>query len=63
MTYTCTECGASMFKDETSDKSLIDDNPSAKFSLCCSYGQVSLPPIEDPPENLKCLLTGSTKRD
>ena len=63
MAYTCSECGASMFKDEKSDKTPTDDNPSAKFSLCCSYGEIKLLPIKEPPQKLKCLLTGNSKRD
>ena len=63
MKYSCSECGALMFKDEKSDRSVSDSNPSAKFSLCCSYGKVKLPPIKDPAEKLKCFLTGSTKKD
>lgn len=31
MTYTCSECGALMFKEEKSDKSVSNDRLSAKF--------------------------------
>ena len=33
------------------------------FSLCCSRGEVKLPPIKDPLEILKKLLTGNSQRD
>ena len=63
MIYTCSECGAVMFKDEKSDKTPSVDDTSVKFSLCCSNGGVKLPPIKEPLEVLKGLLTGNTKRD
>ena len=63
MEYTCSECGALMFKEENSDKTPSGDNKSTKFSLCCSYGAIKLPPTKEPPEKLKSLLTGSTKQD
>ena len=46
MAYTCSECGALMFKDEKSDQLPSGDNKSAKCSLCCSYGNIKLPPIK-----------------
>ena len=63
MAYTCSECSVLMFKAEKSDQSVSTVNPRAKFSLCCSYGTVKLPPTKEPPEKLKCLLIGNTKRD
>ena len=63
MAYNCHECGALMFKGEKTGGSLSTDNPTAKFSLCCSNGQIKLPPIKEPPPQLKCFLTGKTKRD
>ena len=61
MSFTCSQCGALMFKGEKSGGSLSGENPTAKFSLCCSNGEIKLPPIKEPPEKLKCLLTGNTK--
>ena len=63
MSFTCSQCGALMFKGEKSGGSLSGENPTAKFSLCCSNGEIKLPPIKEPPEKLKCLLTGNTKKD
>ena len=61
MAYTCSQCRAHMFKNENSDKTVSANNPSAKFSLCYSYGKIKLPPIKEPPGKLKCLLTGNSK--
>ena len=63
MAYKFSGCGAVMFKDEKSDSSPSANNPNVKFSLCCSYGNVKLPPIKEPLEKLKHLLTGNTQRD
>ena len=63
MTYACSECGALMFKEEKSNMSPSTENSPAKFSLCCSYDAIKLPPIKEPPETLNQLLTGSNKRD
>ena len=63
MVYTCSECGALMYKGEKSDKSLSADNTTAKFALCCSYGDIKLPPIKEPPDELKHILSGNTKSD
>ena len=52
-----------MFKEEKSDKTVNAVNASAKFALCCSYGEIKLPPIKKPPEKLKQLLTGNTRWD
>ena len=62
MAYTCSECDALMFREET-NKPLSVDTCSAKFSLCCSYGKVKLPLIKDPPKKLQSFLTGNTARD
>ena len=62
MDYLCTECRALMFKDEQSGRA-INDKSKAKFTLCCSHGAVKTPPVKEPPELLKRLLTGSTPRD
>ena len=63
MSYACSQCGALMFKGEKSGGSLSGEYPTAKFSLCCSNGEIKLPLIKEPPEKLKCLLTGNTKKD
>ena len=63
MKYTCDKCGACMFKGEKTAGSFSTANPTAKFSLCCSNGEIQLPPTKEPPEKLKKLLTGNTKRD
>ena len=63
MTYTCQKCGALMFKGEKTEGSLSTENPTAKFSLCCSNGEIKLLPVKEPPETLKHLLTGNTKRE
>ena len=46
MNYKCDDCGACMFKGEKSMGSFRGDTPKAKFSLCCSKGQIKLPPSE-----------------
>ena len=48
-THTCTVWGASMFTGETSKGTCTGTNPTAKFSLCCGYGAIKLPPINEPP--------------
>ena len=52
MNFTCSECNALLFKGECN-----------RESLCCSKGTIKLPPIKEPPEHLKSLLTGNTQRD
>ncbi|KAL8132621.1 hypothetical protein AgCh_008197 [Apium graveolens] len=42
-TETCFKCGAVMWKEERSNKDVTKGTP--KFSLCCSQGQIKLPPI------------------
>ena len=55
MNFKCLKCEALMFKGEQSKK--------AKFTLCCSDGAVRIPPVKEPPQILKQLLTGNTNRD
>ena len=52
MTLICSECAALMFEGEKS-----------RASFCCSHGSIKLLPIKEPPEMLKDLLKGNTKRD
>ena len=61
MTYTCSKCGALMFKGEKTGGSFA--TATAKFSLCYLNGEIKLPPLKEPPEKLKCFLIGNTKRD
>ena len=60
MTNICSNCGALMFKDENHSGKLC---VGATFLLCCAKGAIKLPPIKDPPEILKNLLTGNSQRD
>ena len=52
-----------MFKGEKHNGKLVENQPTATFSLCCSDGNVKIPPIKDPPQLLQTLLTGKTHRD
>ena len=63
MNHICSACGALMFKGEKHYGKLVENQPTATFSLCCSEGNVKLPPIKDPPQLLQSLLTGKTHRD
>ena len=56
MNYVCSECGAFMFKGEKSSRSLITANKTASFAI-------RVPPLKEPPEILKTLLTSNTNRD
>ena len=59
MNHICSECKALMFQGEQSRK----QGSRGKFSLCCSHGAVQIPSIKEPPDILKNLFIGSTKRD
>ena len=61
MNNICSACGALMFKQETHCGKLVENEPSATFSLCCSNGAIKLPQIKDPPDMLQELLTGHTQ--
>ena len=63
MNHICSACGALMFNGEKHYGKLVENQPTATFSLCCSDGNVKLPPIKDPPQLLQSLLTGKTHRD
>ena len=60
MTFSCHACGALMFKDESS-KPVSGKSSKRTYSLCHQYGTMKLPPLKEPPEKLKHLLTGNTK--
>ena len=62
MTYNCSACAALMFKEEQKRGSLSENNYTAKFSLCCAYGDIKPLPIKEPPEKLKALLTNNTSK-
>ena len=52
MSLTCSEYKAILFKGE-----------NMRELLCCSQGSIKLPPLKEPPEKLKNLLTGNTTKD
>jgi hypothetical protein len=54
MTMVCSDCNALMFPFETHRKK---PDGQETFSLCCNYGNVSLPSFRDPPQLLQDLLT------
>ena len=51
-----------MFKDEKHIGKLSQID-TVTFSGCCANGNIKLPPIKNPPDLLKDLLTGNTPRD
>ena len=57
----CSACGALMFKDET-HVGKLSQSDTITFSACCGNGNIKLPPLKDPPDLLKNLLTGNTQR-
>ena len=50
-----------MFKDEKHVGKLTQRH-TITFSACCGNGNIRLPPLKDPPQLLKYLLTGNTHR-
>ena len=58
----CSACGALMFKDE-SHVGKLSQSATITFSACCGNGNIKLPPLKNPPDLLKNLLTGNTHRD
>ena len=63
MSHQCSACVALMFKGEQS-KNRPQSASKGKFSLCCSHGDIKIPPpFKEPPNVLKALLTGGTQRD
>ena len=57
----CSACGALMFKDEK-HVGKLSQSDTITFSTCCGNGNIKLPPLKDPPDLLKNLLTGNTQR-
>ena len=57
----CSACGALMFKDET-HVGKLSQSDTITFSVCCGNGNIKLPPLKDPPDLLKNLLTGNIQR-
>ena len=55
----CFACGAFMFKDEKHIGKLSQTD-TVTFSICCANGNIKVPPIKNPPDLLKDLLTGNT---
>ena len=58
MEHICTNCSAYMWKNEVHTGHLNTSN--AQFSTCCMQGKISLPPLHDPPQLLKQLLSDDT---
>ena len=54
MDVICTHCGAAHWKDERLSKSTL---AAPKFGVCCMDGKVQLPALQDPPPQLRELLT------
>ena len=57
----CSACGALMFKDEN-HVGKLSQSATITFSACCGNGNIKLPPLKNPPDLLKNLLTGNTHR-
>jgi len=52
MNFKCTKCNSYNFKDEMTEEDGV-------FSICCHKGKVNLPPIQEPPPEIKHLFTGN----
>ena len=59
MDMVCSDCNALMFPFETHKKK---PDGGITFSLCCSYGSVSLPSFRDPPPLLQDLLKSDSSK-
>ena len=57
----CSACGALMFKDEK-HVGKLSQSATITLSACCGNGKIKLPPLKNPPELLKNLLTSNTHR-
>ncbi|KAF8110942.1 hypothetical protein N665_0077s0005 [Sinapis alba] len=51
----CSQCGALVWTSESTRTDCISGE--LKFTICCSHGQIKLPPIKPPPPVLDDLLT------
>ncbi|KAL8090223.1 hypothetical protein AgCh_039626 [Apium graveolens] len=58
-TETCCKCNVVMWKEERSNKDVTKG--TLKFSLCCSQGQIKLPPIPATPTYLNHLYSHPRK--
>ena len=59
MTVECPKCHALHFMSERLTHS---SNANPRFGMCCLQGQISLPPLSEPPQQLHRLLTSSAPR-
>ena len=59
MSVECPHCHALHFKSKRLTNS---SNIRPRFGLCCLQGQIQLPPLAEPPQLLRQLLTSSTPR-
>src|SRR6202158_3044945 len=59
MTVECPKCHALHFMSE---KLTHSSNANPRFGMCCLQGQISLPPLSEPPQQLHRLLTSSAPR-
>ncbi|KAF7808396.1 replication protein A 70 kDa DNA-binding subunit B-like [Senna tora] len=50
-TCVCAFCGAKLWYDERARKQRNSSSP--KFSICCSQGNIQLPPLKEPPLYLR----------
>jgi hypothetical protein len=57
MHYECKNCKALHYLEE---KLAVSSNRNPVFTSCCANGKVKLPTLQEPPANLKHLLTAST---
>ena len=53
MEFTCSECQAKYWKNETNAKNI--------FSNCCKNGKVKLPQLDEPPKYLRDLLDNNNQ--
>lgn len=58
-TYICQHCNALLWYEERLNSNKSTTNPS--FGMCCKQGKIKLPPLKEPPQYLKRLLTGEGK--
>lgn len=60
-TFICQFCGANMWYQERTIKQKNTSNP--KFHLCCGVGDIQLPLLINPPDDLKHLLFDNDSSD